>query len=225
MENMTDSFARRVSAIGCLDDPVRRSVYDVVARHPEGIGRAALADELGLARSTAAFHLERLADEGLVETFARRLSARTGPGSGRPSKLYRRGAAETTVTLPDRHYDLAAELMAQAIERSTATGDDIRTAMSAVAEDAGSEHGAAAGSLGSVLEQTGYEPIADGDGGFVLNNCPFHRLAREHTETVCALNVAFLTGARDGSGDGDLAIAAAAPGSPCCARIVREDRP
>jgi len=218
---MSDSFARRVSAIGCLDDPVRRSVYEAVSAHPDGIGRAALADELGLARSTAAFHLERLADEGLVETVSRRLTDRTGPGSGRPSKLYRRGGAETSVSVPDRRYDLAADLMAQAIEHAAESGGDIRTSLADVARDAGSAMGEATGSLAGVLEQTGYEPADDGDGGFELRNCPFHRLAREHTETVCTLNVAFLTGARDGSGD-ELGIAPAADGSPCCARIVRE---
>lgn len=39
-----------------------------------------------LSRSTTAFHLDRLADEGLLEVEYRRLSGKTGPGSGRPSK-------------------------------------------------------------------------------------------------------------------------------------------
>jgi len=221
---MTDSFSRRIQAIGCLDDPVRRRIYEAVSAHPEGIGRAALAEELGLARSTAAFHLERLADEGLVEAASRRLTDRTGPGAGRPAKLYRRGSTETSVSVPDRRYDLAADLMARAIERTADSGGDVHAALDAVAHDAGVGRGAEAGSLVATLEQTGYEPMDDGAGGFILRNCPFHRLAREHTSTVCALNVAFLTGARDGSRDADLGIAPAEAGGPCCARIVREPR-
>jgi Predicted transcriptional regulator len=218
---MNDSFASRVSAIGCLDDPVRRSVYEAVTHHSEGVDRATLADELGLARSTAAFHLERLAEEGLVETFSQRLGDRSGPGSGRPTKRYRRSESETSVTIPDRRYDLAAELMARAIERTADTGDDIRASLGAVAHEAGALQGRAAGSLDRVLRQSGYEPVDDGEGGFALANCPFHRLAREHTDTVCSLNVSFLIGARDGSGDDDYAITPAAAGAPCCARIAR----
>lgn len=218
---MNDSFADRVSAIGCLDDPVRRSVYEAVTRHPDGVDRSTLADELGLARSTAAFHLERLVAEGLIDAFTKRVGLRTGPGSGRPTKLYRRSELETSVSVPDRHYDLAADLMARAIERTAQGGDEIRGALQAVAREAGVEKGRAAGSLTRVLEQNGYEPGDDGDGGFALHNCPFHRLAREHTTTVCALNVGFLTGARDGAGADEYAIAPAIAGAPCCAHIRR----
>ena len=46
--------------------------------------------------------------------------------------------------------------------------------------------------LTDLLLARGYEPYDDG-GVTRLRNCPFHRLAREHTDLVCGMNLA-LTG-------------------------------
>ena len=80
-----------------LADPTRRRVYTTVSRAPEPMSRDQVAAKLGLPRSTAAFHLERLADVGLLAVEFRRLTGRTGPGSGRPSKVYVRPDAELSV--------------------------------------------------------------------------------------------------------------------------------
>ena len=57
------------------------------------MGRDQAAQGVGVPTHTAKFHLDRLVDEGLLEVEFRRLSGRTGPGSGRPAKLYRRSDA------------------------------------------------------------------------------------------------------------------------------------
>jgi predicted ArsR family transcriptional regulator len=62
------------------------------------------------------FHLDKLVEEGLLDTEFRRLSGRRGPGTGRPTKLYRRSARNVAVTLPKRHYDLAGQILAGAVE-------------------------------------------------------------------------------------------------------------
>ncbi len=74
----------------------------------------------------------------------RRLTGRTGPGSGRPSKLYGRGADEIAVTVPERRYELAGELLAAAVEESVSTGEPAREALLRLAGDAGRAIGAAA---------------------------------------------------------------------------------
>ncbi|MET1019993.1 MAG: helix-turn-helix domain-containing protein, partial [Microterricola sp.] len=104
-----------IGAISALDDPARRALYELITGSAESIGRDAAATALGLSRSTTAFHLDRLADAGLLSVEFRRISGKTGPGSGRPAKLYRRAPGELSVSLPARHYDLAGELMAEAI--------------------------------------------------------------------------------------------------------------
>jgi len=73
---------------------------------------------VGVDRSLAAFHLDKLVERGLLEATYRRLSGRTGPGSGRPSKLYRRSARQHELTLPPRRYELAARLLVEGVESS-----------------------------------------------------------------------------------------------------------
>src|SRR6266545_1707208 len=177
-------LADRVAALTALDDPVRRALLDLVSRSDTPLSRDEAAEALGLTRRAAAFHLDRLAEEGLLAVEFRRLTGRTGPGSGRPSKLYRRAADEVAVTVPERHYDLAADLLAAAVEESTRSGQPARDALMRLAADAGRDLGAEAGTFEKVLEDNGFEPRPDPDGGILLGNCPFHRLAQRHTDTI-----------------------------------------
>lgn len=48
-----------------------------------------------------------------------------------------------------------------------------------------------------VLDAPGFEPRTEGD-DIALANCPFHILAREHTELVCGMNLHLLSGLLDG---------------------------
>jgi predicted ArsR family transcriptional regulator len=82
------------SVLALLDDPVRRRLYDYVTAQGRDVSRSEAAEAVGIQRTLAAFHLDRLAEAGLVDITFRRPVGRTGPGAGRPAKLYRRGAAE-----------------------------------------------------------------------------------------------------------------------------------
>ena len=148
-------FADRVAAVSALDEPVRRALFDHVSRSDSPVSRDEAAEALGLARSTAAFHLDRLVDEGLLAVEFKRLTGRTGPGAGRPSKLYRRAAGEVAVTVPERHYDFAGQLLLAAIEESTRTGEAVGEALLRTAGEAGRELGADGGSLEKILEEHG----------------------------------------------------------------------
>src|ERR1700745_3761288 len=83
-----------ISVIAVLDDPVRRRLYDYVSSQGDGVSRSEAAQATGIGRTLAAFHLDRLATAGLVEVIFARPAGRSGPGAGRPAKLYRRTAAE-----------------------------------------------------------------------------------------------------------------------------------
>lgn len=218
-----ESLGRRVAAVAALADPVRRALYAHVAAQPEPVGRDAAAEALELSRSTAAFHLDRLAEAGLLTVEYRRLSGRTGPGAGRPAKLYRRPDQEVAVTVPERRYDVAGELLATAIEDSTATGTPVADVLPGLARRTGREVGAGAGSLPAALEGLGFEPRQAEPAGWVLGNCPFHRLARQHTALVCGLNLELVTGIAEGAGDREhTMVLDPAPGR-CCVRV--EPRP
>src|SRR5215204_2012542 len=116
------NFDRNVTGIGVLADPVRRHLYRFVCSQAEPVSRDQAAEAVGVARHQAKFHLDKLEAEGLLETDYARLSGRSGPGAGRTSKLYRRARHDIAVSLPDRAYELAGHLMADAIAESAASG-------------------------------------------------------------------------------------------------------
>jgi predicted ArsR family transcriptional regulator len=208
------SLSQRITAVAALDDPARRAVFDFVAASVNPVTREDAASALHLPRSTAAFHLERLATVGLLEAEFRRLGA-----SGRPSKLYRRASTELAVSVPNSSYGLAGTIMATAIDEVRSTGGPIDEALQRAASDLGETFGGAAGAIEPVLTDTGYEPTPDGEGGWDFSNCPFHQLARDHTTTVCGVNGAFLAGALDGASDTEHRVDPPHPEARCCARI------
>ena len=198
---MTADVPDPIATVAALDEPTRRLLYEYVVGARRPVGRDEASAAVGVTRPTAAFHLDRLADEGLLDVVHERLSGRSGPGAGRPSKLYLRSARQVEVSLPQRRYELAGELLAAAVEESDTAGRPIRDAVESRARQKGREMGqaAAAGDPLPVLAAHGFEPRTDG-GAVKLGNCPFHNLARQHTELVCAMNVHLLTGLLDGLG-------------------------
>ncbi|MCC9742569.1 helix-turn-helix domain-containing protein [Streptomyces sp. MNU89] len=221
-DNTKEARTADISAVAALDEPTRRRLYDLVCGRDDAVGRDEAAEALGLARQTAAFHLDKLAEENLLDVVYERRSGRTGPGAGRPAKLYRRSEQQITVTLPERRYDLAGHLLAQALEESEATGEPARTVLHRKARELGGQLGEKAAengtSVGGLLGKYGFEPRGDGE-AIVLANCPFHSLAREHTDTVCGMNLHLLRGVLDGlPGTGYRARLAPTPGH-CCVRL------
>jgi predicted ArsR family transcriptional regulator len=201
---VTDELGEQVASVAVLAEPARWQLYRYVAASPEPVSREQAAAALDMALHSAKFHLDRLADEGLLEVEYRRLTGRTGPGAGRPSKLYRRADRQVNIALPGRRYDLAGDLLAAAVERSMRDGGPVRDAVADVAREAGVELAADRRTLSGDLELvldvlTGldYEPRLDA-GQVCLANCPFDRLAKEHTELVCGMNLSLLTGVVEG---------------------------
>ncbi|MEU6251497.1 helix-turn-helix domain-containing protein [Streptomyces sp. NPDC047043] len=207
-----------VSAVAVLDEPTRRRLYEHVVRQTAPVGRDEAAEALGLARQTAAFHLDRLADQGLLEVVYERRSGRSGPGAGRPAKLYRRSDRQVSVSLPERRYELAGRLLAQAVEESDATGEPVRTVLHRKATELGEQLGAQGAGLTDLLEGHGFEPRGEGD-AILLGNCPFHVLAREHTDTVCGMNLHLLRGVLKGLGESGLEACLAPTPGHCCVRL------
>ncbi|SIN26024.1 helix-turn-helix transcriptional regulator [Micromonospora cremea] len=211
----------RIAALAALDDPQRRAVFDFVARSATAISRDAAANALGVSRRVAAFHLDRLAEQGLLAVEYRRPPGRTGPGAGRPAKLYRRMAGEVAVSVPERHYDLVGGLLAAAVAESIDTGAPVKEVLDRTAYEAGRSIGAAADDVVAALEEAGYEPRReDHDGGaLALGNCPFHRLAQQFTALVCGVNLQLLRGVADGAGEPHLVVLDPSPGH-CCVQLT-----
>jgi predicted ArsR family transcriptional regulator len=216
---------RDLSAIGLLQDPVRRALYGHVAAAGGEVSRNQAAEAAGVARSLAAFHLDKLVEAGLLEATFRRLGDRRGPGAGRPAKLYRRAAGQVAATLPPRTYEAAAHLLAETVEEA---GADLE--LQAAARRAGARTGrqiaaeAAAGPepapvVDQVLAARGYEPYRDGD-ALRLRNCPFATLSAEFPVLVCAMNLCLIEGLLDGlSQDPGRVVMDPAP-DRCCVAVL-----
>ncbi|WUH89382.1 helix-turn-helix domain-containing protein [Streptomyces sp. NBC_00433] len=177
------------TALSVLSDPVRRKLYRHVAASAREVGRDAAAEAVGVSRSLAAFHLDKLVAAGLLAVSFRRLSERTGPGAGRPAKMYRPAGGEHTVSLPPRSYDTVGRLLAEVVEKA-----GLDRELQAAARAAGAaDPDAADGDLVGVLRARGYLPYWDG-GTLRLKNCPFHALADDFRALVCGMNLALIEG-------------------------------
>jgi predicted ArsR family transcriptional regulator len=227
-----EGFARRVTTLGALADPVRRALYRFVSDQDEAVSREQAAEGVEVPRHTAKFHLDRLVDEGLLVTEFRRLTGRSGPGAGRPAKLYRRSAREVSVSLPHRRYDLAAEVLADAIERSldgtpmaeavTAAADAAgRRAVDAAPEKARTRRARELDRVAVALAPFGYEPKVDA--ALALANCPFDRLAADHRDLVCGMNLAFVGSVADQLGCAGVRAEQIPGEDGCCVRVVPVD--
>jgi len=211
-----------VSDLAVLADPTRHRVYSLLAASDRAMARDAVAAAIGLPRSTAALHLERLVEAGLLKAEHRRLTGRSGPCAGRPAKLYSAASVELLASIPERHYELAADLLAGAADVADRDGVSMREALAGEARTAGAVIGAAAGTLDEALTMCGYSPVSDGVGGTVLANCPFHALASRHTDLVCGANLELVRGIARGAGD-DRQPELVTPGAPgagsCCVAL------
>ena len=193
---------RQIERVATLRDRVRRALYLYVAQAGE-VSREQAARAVGVQRALAAFHLDKLVETGLLASSFRRLSGRAGPGAGRPSKLYRRSARDVRVNLPPRNYELAADLLARAVD--AADGEAQRRLHEAAHEFGQSlaRQGRPVASSAppdafirraiALLEQHGFEP-ASADGAVYLRNCPFRDVAQVHPDVVCAMNLAIIRG-------------------------------
>jgi predicted ArsR family transcriptional regulator len=220
-----------LATVSCLNDPVRGRLYAAVTGRPEPVSRDEAAAAAGVGRAIAVYHLDKLVQAGLLSASYRRPEGRGGPGAGRPAKYYARSSVEFSVTVPPREYELAADLLAQAVAADP--DGACRVALGAAARRFGAAAGAGlrsaspqAGPPGLVTEALrahGFEPGPDQD-AIVLRNCPFHRLAGQHREVVCGMNLALIDGLLTGLG-ADGMRPELAPGPGRCCVVIRAGQP
>lgn len=186
-----------------LAEERRRSIYQFVCRGHGPVTVNEVADSFAIHRNAAKHHLDRLLDAGLLRAEFRRVNGRRGPGAGRPSKLYSPTDVEVSFSVPERHYDLLAHLLLQALTQD----DDLEN----VGARFGRELAAATPSsdaiegIRGVLDRLGFRPkVETGDDGalwITTENCPFGWVAMEAPQgEVCRLDRAIISGVLEGFG-------------------------
>jgi predicted ArsR family transcriptional regulator len=217
-----------LASVSCLDDRVRARLYAFVSSRTEPVGRDDAATAVGIGRALAVYHLDKLVEAGLLTASYRRPPGRSGPGAGRPAKVYSRSGAEFIVTVPTRNYELAARLLVQAVaaDRSGPAPAALHAAARKLGADLGKRHQADSAqgnglrpTLESALSELGYEPWHDDAGTTRMRSCPFHHLAELQPEVVCHMNLALIQGLVGGLGaDGLRPVLDPKPGH-CCVAI------
>jgi predicted ArsR family transcriptional regulator len=206
-----------LDAVAALADPVRRRAYQAVADATAPVGRDEVAASLGVGRTLAAFHLDKLVAVGLLDVSYKRRSGKAGPGAGRPAKMYQLAAAEHAVSVPPRAYQEAAELLAEAVEHA-----GVEETLYRVAAQRG-RRTPACRDVGELLAGHGYAPAAADPARIELRNCPFHLLAEQFPPVICGMNLAMVGGLLAGAGLDEEWVARmdAAPGR-CCVTISKK---
>jgi predicted ArsR family transcriptional regulator len=224
---------RSLEVMAALRDPTRRRLYQYIERQPAAVGRDEAAKAVGISRALAAFHLEKLVGVGLLKPEYRRLSGRTGRGAGRTSKLYRRRPELFQVSLPERHYDLLARLLADSMsaphppapgtqpahEYGRALGVRSRRRLRGTPEPARLLR-----CVEDVAEKLGFDPYRDTPERVRLRNCPFDPLSRLYTPLVCGVAQAILAGVVEGLGADQLAVSREMHPGRCCGIVSTQDR-
>ena len=224
---------QQLTGLAGLGDPLRRALYRQVAERGVPVSRDDAAQATGISRPLAAYHLDKLVHDGLLEARYQRRSDRRGPGAGRPAKHYVRADRQIELSLPTRDYAALAELLAGAVQADP-TGA-AQAALNHAAASLGAELGTEAAAtlvqadpdqvltaLRQALAARGYEPHDDPDGTIRLRNCPFDRIAAHHPQLICGANHAMLQGLTDQL-DGDPPIQAVLDPQPgrCCVTLTR----
>jgi predicted ArsR family transcriptional regulator len=227
--------AAQISAIAALNEPIRRALYAYLVERPGPVGRDEAAEAVGITRELAAFHLDKLLEEGLLDVEYRRLSGRSGPGAGRPAKLYHPSRRPVQVSLPERRYELVARLMAEALEEK---GSDPAAALEGAARRFGESLGTEArrqmgrratqnrllDTACAVLRDQGFEPIR-AESEIRLRNCPFDTVAKEHVSLVCGMNLALAQGLVVGLGASGVGVRLDPKPGACCVAFAASGKP
>jgi predicted ArsR family transcriptional regulator len=226
----TSNVDQQLTGLAGLGDPIRRALYRDVAERGIPVSRDDAAHAAGISRPLAAYHLDRLIDDGLLEARYQRRSGRRGPGAGRPAKHYVRADRQLELSLPARDYAALAELLAGAVEAdpSGAAKAALNRAVSALGTEAATQAAAdgnpiqVLAALRQALAGRGYEPYDDADGTIRLRNCPFDRIAAHRRDLVCGANLAMVQGLTDHL-DGDQPVRAVLDPQPgrCCVVLTR----
>src|SRR5688500_13281593 len=141
---MGEDLGTRARSIGALADDLRRQMYLFIRESSGPVSREEAAGAVGITAKLAAFHLDKLVDEGLLAAHYARLPGRGGPGAGRSSKLYEPTDRSFDVSIPPKAYDFVGKILLDALE-SKGADESGEAAARRVGHQTGAELGKAIG--------------------------------------------------------------------------------
>jgi predicted ArsR family transcriptional regulator len=115
-----------VDALAGVGQPELRETLLFVRAQAGAVSADDVAGHFRIHRTVARSRLERLAEAGLLEASFERRTGRSGPGAGRPAKVYRVPPEIAAIEFPARHYEQLVSHLLTALppeERQEALAD------------------------------------------------------------------------------------------------------
>lgn len=199
----------RLAVLKALGDNTRYAIYLELARSPQPLATADVADVLELHPNTVRPHLERMRDVGLLQ-----VESRASGGVGRPQHLYSLAADAPSLGLEPASFPILARMLLRLAE---GTGADAGDALD-VGRDQGRVDGARLGGRGCLtavvaqLDEMGFDPALMIDEDPVAGaeavtiafaHCPFRDMAERRPDLLCSLHRGLVQGVVDACGEGE----------------------
>lgn len=172
-----------VRALDVVGNPELRETLLLVRARPQPVSIREVAAATGVHHNVARRRLERLTEAGLLTTRFERPSGRTGPGAGRPAKVYSPAVETSTIEFPERRYAELVGLLADGVSKRRLREVGIRFG-TALAARAGIERSpdrrAALTDLCTAVSKLGFQArlvhVEDGRAEIVTPTCPLRPL-------------------------------------------------
>lgn len=172
-----------MNVLDVIGDPELRETLLEVRGRPRAASISEIADATGVHRNVARRRLERLVAAGLLTASFERPPGRSGPGAGRPAKVYSPTPDTTAIEFPARRYPELVGLLVDAVPKRRRSEIGVQFGRE-LASAAGVEpaHDARRGleglcrALGAVGFQARLEHLEDGRAEIVTPTCPLRPL-------------------------------------------------
>jgi predicted ArsR family transcriptional regulator len=192
--------APRLAVLKALGDNTRYAIYLELARSPQPLATAEIAETLDLHPNTVRPHLERMREVGLldVETDARGTV-------GRPQHRYSLAADAPTLGLEPATFPVLSRMLVRlAATAGLGTGEAVEAGREQGELDAldasvpvDADQQVCLHALVTRLDALGFDPAVADDGGqatVAFTRCPFRELAERHPDVVCGLHRGLIEG-------------------------------
>jgi len=232
MNVLPDSEARVLASMGdAFGDSTRRTLYRMVVEAADPLSAGEAGEMVGVHRTVARAHLQRLAELGLLQTRVRR-----GTGGGRPAKVYVASSKPLMAVLPPRRYERLAGLLVGALKQSAGEAEAVAAAAAVGWQFGRDEVTRLSASGTAVWEESGGGPRLTpsaaqrwlDDNGFratvaggspvdvCIRNCVFRELAVADPALVCALDQGVLRGLFAAPESAVKLLSSIVAGDDCC---------
>ena len=172
-----------MNVLDVIGDPELRETLLAVRRRPRAASISDIAVETGVHRNVARRRLERLVAAGLLAASFERPPGRTGPGAGRPAKVYSPTPDTTAIEFPVRRYPELVGLLADALPRRLLSPVGARFGASLAvsagvdpADDPGDGLERLCSAIGELGFQARLASVGDGRAEIVTPTCPLRPL-------------------------------------------------